>query len=236
MEVQATGTGRIPHGVTMRRVFKRLAGFVLIPLTKWFLSKERTYKKAGLHLRVFPGVFHPGLFSSTTLLLEFLEEQGLKGSTFLELGCGTGLLSIAAARKGASVTASDMNPKAIENTRVNAEANGVHLDIVTSDLFTNLPPTLFDWIIINPPYYAKNPTTDADVAWYCGENFEYFEKLFKQLIPYRDSNIIMVLTQACDVRRIKAIAMKNGFQFETIREKESFFDERDFLFRVRGGS
>src|SRR5690606_23450802 len=164
------------------------------------------------------------------------EEQGLKGSTFLELGCGTGLLSIAAARKGASVTASDMNPKAIENTRVNAEANGVHLDIVTSDLFTNLPPTLFDWIIINPPYYAKNPTTDADVAWYCGENFEYFEKLFKQLIPYRDSNIIMVLTQACDVRRIKAIAMKNGFQFETIREKESFFDERDFLFRVRGGS
>jgi release factor glutamine methyltransferase len=216
----------------MRRVLKRLAGVVLIPLTKWYLTKERTYNKAGVQVRVMPGVFHPGLFSSTTLLFEFLDKQDLKGTTVLELGCGTGFLSIVAARKGAKVTASDINPKAVENTRINAATNGVHIEIVTSDLFTNLPGS-FDRIIINPPYYAKTPTNNADLAWYCGENFEYFERLFTQLKVHQHSQIIMVLTLECDLQQIHAIAEKNGFQLETIREKKSFFDGKNLLYRIR---
>jgi release factor glutamine methyltransferase len=233
VEIQATGTGRIPDGIAMRKVLKRVAGLVLIPLTKWYLSRERVYNKDGIRVHVMPGVFHPGLFSSTTLLREFLYEQDLNGSTLLELGCGTGLLSIAAAKKGASVTASDINPRAIENTERNAIANDVPLEIVASDLFTDLPDRSFDWIIINPPYYAKKPTSQADLAWYCGENFEYFEKLFTQLKSYRDNKIIMVLTLECDLQRIQAIADKNGFRLEGIREKKSLFDGKNLLYQIR---
>ncbi|HEY4653665.1 MAG TPA: methyltransferase [Cyclobacteriaceae bacterium] len=219
----------------MRRTLKRIASWVLVPLTKWYLRKERAYSRAGIRVTVFPGVFHPGLFSSTGFLLEFLADQDLKDKSLLELGCGSGLLSIAAARAGARVTASDLNAEAIRNTKQNAVRNHVSIEIVHSDLFATIPSTAFDWIVINPPYYARTPRNDEDLAWYCGENFEYFERLFRQLGSYmhEDTFVVMVLTLGCDVQKILSMTKENNFRYEVLKEKPSFFDERDFLFRLR---
>lgn len=216
----------------MRKVLKRIASVVLIPLTKWYLTRKRRYSKAGINVSILPGVFHPGLFSSTNLLREFLNEQDLEGKTLLELGCGTGFLSIVAAKKGARVTASDVSQRAIENTRMNAQENGVHIEIIESDLFDSLPSHSFDWIVINPPYYAKKPINEADCAWYCGENFEYFGKLFAQLLRHRDSNIIMVLTLECDLDQIFSLAEKSGVRLTTIRKKKNFFDGKHIIYRI----
>lgn len=219
----------------MRKIFKRLASIILIPLMKWYLTRERTYSRAEVNVSVMPGVFHPGLFSSTNFLLEFLQEQDLKDKSFLELGCGTGLLSIVAAKKGARVTASDISSKAIENTRKNAEKNDAQIEVVESDLFIDLPSRAFDWIVINPPYYAKNPANEAELAWYCGENFEYFQKLFTQLKKFlhSESRSIMVLTLECELQQILFLGRKSGYQFDLIREKRAFFDGKNFLYRIR---
>lgn len=218
----------------MRRVLKRVASLFLIPITKWYLRRERNYHYKSLDIVVSPGVFHPGLFYSTKFLLSYLEKQNLKDQAFLELGCGTGLISIVCARHGARVVASDLSTRAIANAQANSVRNNVQLQIIHSNLFEKIPNQKFDWIIINPPYYAKEAKSEAELAWNCGKEFQYFYKLFGSMSGYMQStsNVIMVLTLGCDIARIKEIGATYGFQFEVIAEKNVLFDGKDFLFRI----
>jgi release factor glutamine methyltransferase len=221
----------------MRKYFKRVSSIFLVPLTRWYLQKERRYTYRGIRIIVTPGVFHPGLFHSTKFLLGFLREQDLKKKIFLELGCGTGLISIFAAKAGAVVTASDLSVRAIDNTARNGQNNSVSLNTVHSDLFHNISG-LFDLIVINPPYYAEEIKNELELAWNCGKDFEYFRKLFSQLSNHihASTQIIMVLTKGCDLEQIFTVAGQAGFNFELIREKSAIFDGKDFLYRIRANS
>ena len=95
-----------------------------------------------LDLVVDPGqAFGTGAHPTTRLSLELMLELEPKGS-FADLGCGSGVLAIAAARLGFSpVTAVDNEAAALEATRANAAANGVTLERVERlDLRAERPP------------------------------------------------------------------------------------------------
>ena len=95
-----------------------------------------------LDLVIDPGqAFGTGAHATTRLSLELLLELPAGGS-FADLGSGSGVLAIAAARLGfAPVTAVDNEEAALEATRANAAANGVSLDHVERlDLRTERPP------------------------------------------------------------------------------------------------
>ena len=207
------------------------------PLLVRYLSKTRPYTYKGIRLQVPPDVFHPGFFFSTKLLLRYISGIELAGKKLLELGAGSGLLSIYAAKKGAQVTAVDISQAALSSLRQNALANAVHLDIIHSDLFSSIKEKSFDLILINPPYYKKNPLTEADHAWYCGEHGEYFEKLFQNLNQYYmdhaqpDTEIVMVLSEACDITLIVEKAGRYEFALESFFSKKNIF-EWNYLFRV----
>jgi release factor glutamine methyltransferase len=205
-----------------------------VPLTKWYLRKERTFTYNEIEVKILPGVFHPGFFFSTKFLLEFLSRQNLTNKTFLELGCGSGLISIAASKTGADVTALDLSTTAIGNTKINAKKNHVQLEIIHSDLFNNVKKKFFDWIIINPPYYPRTALNETELAWYCGPNFEYFTKLFQQLGEYMhpSTQTIMVLSQNCGIEKIISIAESSGLRFEQIETKKVWLDQRNFLFSI----
>jgi release factor glutamine methyltransferase len=202
---------------------------------KWYLSKSRNFTYQGITVTVWPGVFHPGFFHSTKFLLGFLENQPVHGKQFLELGCGSGLISIFAARKGALVTASDINPKAVENTHINAKQNQVDVLTIHSDLFDELPQKKWDWIVINPPYYPQSPKTEAEYAWYCGQEYQYFEKLFTGLsgILRPEMRVLMVLSEVCDLDRIFSVAHKYQVTFEKIAEKKVWIDGSNFLYWIQ---
>ena len=97
----------------MRQAIKYLAAKTYKPLLENYLSRPRGFAFQNIRLVIPPEVFHPGFFYSTKLLLRCLSRLQLAHKTFLELGAGSGLLSIYAAQKGACVTASDINPFAI---------------------------------------------------------------------------------------------------------------------------
>ena len=219
----------------MRQYLKFIAGVFLIPITRWYLRKERHFSYDGINVTIVPTVFHPGFFGSTKFVLDHLRIQDITNRAFLELGCGSGLISIFAARKGARVTASDLNPAAIANTKSNAALNLVSIAVIESDLFTKINAQIFDWIVINPPYYPKQPVNAEHLAWYCGEDHLYFRNLFKQLGAYihRQTSVIMILSLACDIAKIKEIAAKAGFEFTLIREGSAFFEAKNFLFAIQ---
>jgi release factor glutamine methyltransferase len=157
----------------------------------------------------------------------------LHDKTLLELGAGTGLIAIYAATKGARVTASDISKNAIRSIEQNALLNRVHVKVHCSDLFDALPLQWFDVIVINPPYYKKNPLQESDYAWYCGEHGEYFNKLFSGLGKYIGTNSMtwMVLSDECDITMVKAHAEENGFALNVVFEKKKYW-ETNYIFEI----
>lgn len=217
----------------MRRIPAKIISPALQFYIKHYFKKSRPYRFKNIKGVVHPGVFFPQFTISTKMLLQFLEEKDLAGKTFLELGCGTGLVSVLAAQRGARVTSSDINSAAIENATDNAERNSVKIETILSDLFTEIPTQIFDIIIINPPYYPKAPKSRAEEAWFCGVDFEYFEKLFPSLPSYFNakSEVFMILSEDCDLDRIKTIAAKNKLEFLTVLEKKKW-GEISFIYRI----
>jgi ribosomal protein L11 methyltransferase len=95
-----------------------------------------------LDLAIDPGqAFGTGAHATTRLSLELLLSLEPAGS-FADLGCGSGVLAIAAAKLGfAPVTAVDNEEAALEATLANAAANGVSLDRAERlDLRAEQPP------------------------------------------------------------------------------------------------
>src|SRR6516225_3937071 len=155
--------------VFLKQLLKYLITRTYRPVLVKYLSKTRTYVYKNITLVIPKEVFHPGFFFSTKLLLRYVSFQHLNQKTLLELGAGSGLISIYAARKGSRVTASDINPVAIAFLEKNSQCNGVHFRILHSDLFDQIPLQAYDVMVINPPYYKKKPVSYADYAWFCGE-------------------------------------------------------------------
>jgi len=158
----------------------------------------------------------------------------LQNKKLLEPGAGSGLISIYAAKKGAIVTATDINPAAIGCIKENSKANDVQIDILRSDLFDAIPPQVFDVIMINPPYYKKDPASYSDYSWNCGRNGEYFEKLFSQLQNYihDETKVLMVLCDGCDMDMIKRMAGENNYRMELAFSKKNMI-EKNFIYSIK---
>jgi ribosomal protein L11 methyltransferase len=97
-----------------------------------WLADEHEPAEGELTLVLDPGrAFGSGHHATTTMCLELLDARDadgeLHGRTVADIGCGTGVLAIAAAAWGATVAAVDIDPEAVAVTRENAARNGVAL-------------------------------------------------------------------------------------------------------------
>src|SRR5947208_5356298 len=89
--------------------------------------REYTRQPGDVVIDLDPGMaFGTGLHPSTQLCLVALEERMRPGMRVLDVGCGSGILTIAAAKQGAaSIAALDVEPVAVRATRENVARNGL---------------------------------------------------------------------------------------------------------------
>jgi release factor glutamine methyltransferase len=215
-------------------IIRRISSAVARPLMLYYLRKERTFSYDGLVLNILPGVFHPGFFYSTKFLIRYLGEFDLMNKSLLELGAGSGLISFLAEKKGAVVTATDFSDRALAGLQQNRNALSSRLRILRSDVLEHVPPQPFDFLIINPPYYPKAVKEEWELAWNCGEHHEYFIKLFSRLVEFvqADSNVLMVLSENCDIFTIRNLAQQSGWELVE-RARKKFWREWNFIFECR---
>ncbi|HIE33458.1 MAG TPA: methyltransferase domain-containing protein [Thermodesulfobacteriaceae bacterium] len=110
----------------------------LTPFRVGPLSLAPVWEEGSYDLRFDPGVvFGSGGHPTTRLMLELLWELWEKAGPFtqvLDLGCGSGLLTLLAAKLGAMVTAVDRNPLCVALTKKNLEINGLSAEVLEEDV------------------------------------------------------------------------------------------------------
>ena len=90
---------------------------------------ERSQDRALIDLLIDPALaFGSGHHESTNMCLALLSELARDGMSALDVGCGSGILSIAMKKLGAKVSACDTDEQAVVATQQNAEKNGVQID------------------------------------------------------------------------------------------------------------
>jgi release factor glutamine methyltransferase len=168
-------------------------------------------------------VYNPS--DDTYLLLKVIEVA--PGERFLEMGSGSGLIAIHAARAGATVTATDINPHAVECTRRNAMRNDARVNVVKSDLFENVEG-MFDTIAFNPPYLAVEEASTAwiEKSWSGGADGTevsgvFLEEARKHLAP--GGKIFMILSSLSSLRSLLRIAREH-YRSTMIEEQQMFFE------------
>jgi release factor glutamine methyltransferase len=107
---------------------------------------------ADLAILVIPGVANPKL---------------LRTATVLDMGTGSGVCALTAARRARRVVAVDVSPAAVRCARINVLLNRLEerVDVREGDLFAPLAGERFDLVLFNPPFLVGVPKDHRDAAW-----------------------------------------------------------------------
>lgn len=116
-----------------------------------YLEEDGEPAGAGVIL-LDPGMaFGTGTHETTALCARLMEAEDCRGKSVLDIGCGTGILSLAAAKLGSPrVVGVDIDPKAVETARENVLLNGCGnvIKIVQGDLVQGIRETA-DIVVAN---------------------------------------------------------------------------------------
>ena len=176
-----------------------------------------------LEIDASPDVYNPS--DDSYLLLKVVEVS--PAESLLEMGTGTGLVAVHAARLGAKVTAVDVNPHAVECAKRNAARNNVRLEMIHGDLFDKIPGS-FDVIAFNPPYLPGETTSTAwiEKAWSGGEEgsevaVRFLRDAWRHLNP--GGRIYMILSSVGGLMSVLKAA-KERYSAEMLAEQRMFFE------------
>lgn len=132
----------------------------------------------------------------TTELVEWIEADAQSGR-LLDVGTGSGCISISLAAKGWNVTACDVSADALDVARANASLNGVQMDFRLLDILQpqGLEQAAYDAVVSNPPYVMDSEKAEMEA---CVLDFEPHLALF---VPDDDAlrfyRAVAVAGQSC---------------------------------------
>lgn len=126
---------------------------------------------------VAPSVFNPKRLRTGAFFASVLDSRIVSAQTsVLDMGTGSGICSVFAARHAERVVAVDINPAAVRCAKINALLNQVEqrIDARWGDLFDAVAGERFDLILFNPPFLRGTPLNDRERAWRSDDVAERF--------------------------------------------------------------
>jgi len=157
------------------------------------------------------------------LMLDTLAELDLKELRVLDMGTGSGILAAYCAKKGAEVTASDIDTIAVQALGVLTRSLGISLQTVASDLFSEIHGE-FDIVLFNPPYLPSQQIEDLTVDG-CSKGTEVIHRFLEALPEHLASGGygILLVSSLNDPR---SLGQKYPMlSFETLRQRSLFFEK-----------
>ncbi len=167
----------------------------------------------------------PYLPREDSFLLAEQVKKYAKGNC-LDLGTGSGILALAAAKKANKVVATDIDKKALEFCKKNIKNKKI--SFVQSDLFNKIKGK-FDTIIFNPPYLPAVKREPKELARKISggkKGYELLEKFLNQVNEYLKPNgkILIVFSSLTNKARIDQIIKENLLESKLLSTKRLFFE------------
>jgi len=164
----------------------------------------------------------------TAAIIESLSEhkESLSGKSILDIGTGSGIIAIAAARMApeAKITAIDKSETALKQASQNSiDLNIKNVEFVLSDLFSALSGRTFDYILSNPPYIPTSEiaTLQKEVSEHepsmaldgGADGLDFYRAIFRDTGNYLNKNGMIYLEHGDGQSdEIEAIAELSGFR------------------------
>jgi len=212
----------------------RLLAFAYRLTGRFRYDDFRLEQLCGLQILVIPSVANPKLLRTGAFLASRLDALPIGTSTsVLDLGAGTGICSLIAARKAGRVLAVDINPAAVTCAQINATINALasKIELREGDLFAPVNGERFDLVIFNPPFLLGAPRDMRDAAWRADGLAERFaEGLADHLTPCGMA-LLLLSTFGNASSLFEFELRRRGFIIKAVSCKR-FINETLYLLRV----
>jgi len=151
------------------------------------------------------------------------------GERILEIGCGSGIVSMHCALNGGVVTCGYINKKAAALTKRNMELNSMEAVVVETDVYSNIEGRL-DTVIFNLPYLPVKEEGGLALAWSGGENGlgplpALMEGAREHVVP--GGRVIIVVSSLMDQNALWSVL--EGFDVRILSELPLFFEKISVL-------
>jgi release factor glutamine methyltransferase len=231
MAYDASRVARLP--LISRLMGKAMAwGYRLAGKDKY--DNYRLERVHGLPFLVTPSVFNPKVPRTGEFLASQIDSRLLDGNAdVLDMGTGSGVCAVFAARHARRVVAVDINPAAVRCARVNALLSNLEhkIDVRHGDLFEPVLTERFDLVLFNPPFLRGVPQDHRDGAWRSSDVAERFSAgLAARLKP--EGSALVLLSTFGDGRDFLDEFQRQGFEISVYAER-SFVNERLTVFQLR---
>jgi HemK-related putative methylase len=157
----------------------------------------------GTRLLVLPSVSNPKLLRTGAFFARCLDASITAGRDVLDMGTGSGVCAVFAARHAQRVIAVDINRAAVKCAGINASIN--HLDhrieVRHGDLFEPVAGEKFDLVLFNPPFLLGAPRDERDAAWRSSDVAARFAASLDTHLAPRGTALLLLSTfgDACEL-------------------------------------
>ena len=165
-------------------------------------------------------------------LADIIKNTPIPKCRALEIGCGTGLLSLIASKYCRHITSIDINKKAVDLSKENMRLNNIsNMEALHSDLFEKINRT-FDIIIFNTPYLPQSDEETIDspinLAWDGGKDGrKVIDRFLKEAPSHLNTNGRLIFLESSLSSYDKSLDYleRHGFKADIISRKKLSFEE-----------
>jgi len=184
------------------------------------MSNFRTTKIYGIDICLDENVYEPA--EDSEMLLSIINVNN--GEKVIEIGSGSGILSVLAARMKGIVSSVDINPYASLATLCTAKLNNIDITIVNCDMLECFRDMYWDVAIFNPPYLpVEEYKTWIEYSWSGGKTGS--EILVRFLNKIQAKRIYTIYSSLDKEEIILKTIKKRGFIVSKKVEKIIGFEE-----------
>jgi release factor glutamine methyltransferase len=182
---------------------------------------------------VTPSVFNPKVPRTGEFFASQIDSRLVQRDwDVLDMGTGSGVCAVFAAKHARRVVAVDINAAAVRCAGINAILNHVEhkIDVRHGDLFAPVPEERFDLILFNPPFVQGAPQDDRDRAWRSNDIAQRFAAGLGAHLKAGGSALVLLSTFG-DGQVFLDEFRKQSFEISVLAERR-FVNEKLTLFRL----